>query len=57
MVIFTYIGVGVVVGIVTGAVMDLLGNPPAWGVGAVAGTASAVLAWYVVSRMSGDQPN
>ena len=53
MAIFTYIGVGVVVGVIVGAVMGIIGNPPAWGVGAVAGTASTVLAWYVVQRTDG----
>jgi hypothetical protein len=52
--IFTFIGVGVVVGLVVGVVMELFGDPPAWGVGALAGTVSAVVAWLSAARLEAE---
>ena len=48
--LFTFIGVGVVVGLIVGAVMGLAGDPPAWGIGALAGVIASVSGWYVQRR-------
>lgn len=48
--IFTYIGVGVVVGAAAGLLMGIVGDPPAWGIGAIAGPLAGVASWYVIRR-------
>ena len=48
--VFTYIGVGVVIGAIVGLVGGILDAPPI-GVGMVAGPVSAVLGWYVARRI------
>jgi len=50
--VFTYIGVGVVMGAIVGIVGGIV-DAPAVGVGMVAGPISAVAAWYVVRRIGG----
>ncbi len=48
--LFTFIGVGVVIGLIVGLIMGLIGDPPAWGIGAVAGVTASVAGWYVQRR-------
>jgi F0F1-type ATP synthase assembly protein I len=50
--IFTYIGVGVVVGALVGFIFGLVGNPEPWLVGAVAGVVGSIAGWFVVRRIS-----
>ncbi|MEZ4504015.1 MAG: hypothetical protein R3C39_15440 [Dehalococcoidia bacterium] len=50
--VFTYIGVGVVVGALAGFVLGLIWDPDPWLVGGVAGVAAAIAGWFVVRQIS-----
>lgn len=52
--VFTYIGVGVVVGAVVGLVFALAAdNPAEWAVGAAAGVIASLAGWFVVQIRGG----
>jgi hypothetical protein len=52
--VFTYIGVGVVVGALVGLVFALAAdNPAEWAVGAAAGVIASLTGWFVVQIRGG----